>query len=64
MFNAFVEVISPLLCIFANRNQFNITNMKTEENKKKVELNDEQLNDIAGGFTNQNHSKNQQRIPQ
>jgi len=38
--------------------------MKTEENKKKVELNDEQLNDIAGGFTNQNHSKNQQRIPQ
>jgi hypothetical protein len=36
--------------------------MKTEENKKKVELNDEQLNDIAGGF--QNHSKNQQHIPQ
>jgi hypothetical protein len=62
LFNAFVEVISPLLCIIAIRNQFGITNMKTEENKKKVELNDEQLNDIAGGF--QNHSKNQQHIPQ
>jgi hypothetical protein len=36
--------------------------MKIEENKKKVELNDEQLNDIAGGY--QNHSRNQQRIPQ
>jgi hypothetical protein len=23
--------------------------MKTEENKKKKELNDEQLNDVAGG---------------
>jgi hypothetical protein len=23
--------------------------MKAEENKKKVELNDEQLNDVAGG---------------
>ena len=23
--------------------------MKTEENKKKVELNDEELNDVAGG---------------
>ena len=23
--------------------------MKAEENKKKIELNDEQLNDVAGG---------------